>query len=78
MVQTLIEPLKEDIVMWFKKALYSDQCQIVTRLGYTYSFITKLSPSMVKWQAPWLTNRSRDLSKIVKFSDVLASWDDFK
>lgn len=78
MVQTLIEPCKEDIVMWFKMALHSDQCQIVTRLGYIYSHITKLSHSTIKWQAPGLTNHSRDLSKIVRFSELLASWDDFK
>jgi hypothetical protein len=49
MVQKLVEPLEKDLIGWFKTARYGDQCQMVTRLGYTYTRLTKVSPSMVRW-----------------------------
>ena len=76
MVQTLVEPVEQDLVVWFKKARYGDQCRIVTRQGYTYSRLTKLSPGMVRWQMSRLTNRNCELSKTVRFAELLASCDD--
>lgn len=76
MVQKLVEPLEQDLLVWFKTARYGDQCQIVTRLGYTYTRLTKLYPGLVKWQASGFTNRNREFSKTVRFAEILASWDD--
>lgn len=78
MLQKLVEPVKKDLVVWFETARYSDQCQIVTRLGYIYTRLTKVSPGMVKWQMSGLTNRNCDRSKTVGFAELMASWDDVK
>ena len=75
MVQKLVEPLEQDLLGWFEKARYGDQCQIVTRLGYTYTRLTKVNPGMVKWQVAGFTNRNRQFSKTVRFAEILASWD---
>lgn len=78
MVLKFVEPLKNELVTWFKKARYGDQCQVVTQRGQTYTHLTKVSPGMVKWEVSGFTNRDRELSKTIWFSELLASWDDFK
>lgn len=78
MVQKLVEPLEQDLMVWFKKACYGDQCQMVTRLGYTYTRLTKLSPNVVKWQASRFTNRNRELNKTFRFTELLTNCDDVK
>jgi hypothetical protein len=78
MVQKLVEPLEKDLVVWFKKARYGDQCQIVTRRGFTYTRLTKVSPGMVRWQVSGFTNRNRELSKTVRLAELLMNCDDIK
>ena len=78
MVQKLVEPGKDNLARWFKKARYRDQCQVVTQRGQTYTFLTKVSPSMVKWQVSGFTNRDSEQSKTVRFSELLENWSDFE
>lgn len=78
MVQKLVEPGKDDLVRWFKEARYGDQCEVVAQDGQTYTFLTKVSPSMVRWQVSGFTNRDSEQSKTVRFSELLASWNDFE
>lgn len=78
MVQKLVEPGKSDLVRWFKKARYGDQCQVVTQQEQTYTRLTKVSPSMVKWQVSGFTNRDSERSRTVRFAELLESWNDFE
>ncbi len=78
MVKKLVEPSKKDLVTWFKKAPYGNQCQVVTQQGQTYTHLTKISPSMVKWQVSGFTNRDSEQSKTIRFAELLESWNDFE
>jgi hypothetical protein len=78
MVKKIVKNRRDDIVIWFKKARYGDQCQVVTQGGQTYTYLTKISPGMVKWQVSGFTNRDSEQSKTIRFSELLESWNDFE
>ena len=72
----LIEPSRDDLTRWFKKARHGDQCQVVTVQGAIYTQLTKLSPSMVKWQVSGFAGQDIDLSNTMRFKELAETWDD--
>ena len=73
----LIEPGKDDLTNWFKKARHGDQCQVVTVEGEVYTHLTKLSPTMVKWKVSGFSGQDVDLSDNLRFSELVQTWSDF-
>ena len=73
----LIEPCKDDLINWFKKARHGDQCQVVTADGEVYTHLTKLNPTMVKWKVSGFRGQDIDLSDNIRFTELLETWSDF-
>lgn len=76
-LKTLVEPSKEDLANWFKAANSSDQCHVVTEEGQSYTHLTKLSPTMVKWKVSGFTADDTELSSNIHFVELLETWNDF-
>jgi hypothetical protein len=72
----LIEPGRDDLTRWFKKARHGDQCQVVTVQGEIYTHLTKLSPSRVKWKVSGFTGQDIDLSNSMRFTELAETWDE--
>ena len=72
----LMEPSRDDLTRWFKKARHGDRCQVVTKQGTVYTQLTKLSPSRVKWQVSGFNGHDIDLSNSMPFSELAATWDE--
>ncbi len=75
--QTLVEPTQNDLTNWFKKVRYGDKCDVVTNEGETYTELTKVSPTMVKWKVAGFTNNDTELSSTIHFMELLQTWNDF-
>lgn len=72
----LIEPSRDDLSRWFKKARHGDQCQVVTVQGEIYTHLTKISPARVKWKVSGFTGQDIDLSNSMRFTELAATWDE--
>ena len=75
--QTLVEPTQHDLMAWFNMANYGAQCDVVTQEGQTYTHLTKLTPTMVKWQVSGFTNNDTVISSSIHFMELLQTWNDF-
>ena len=75
--QKVVEPTKNDLIKWFQSARTGDQCHVVTREGQAYTHLTKISPSMVKWQITGFTGQDIDLGRTIHFRELLETWNDF-
>ncbi len=75
--QKVVEPTQKDLFKWFKNASTGDQCQVVTQEGQTYTHLTKLTPTMVKWKVTGFTGQDIDLGKTIRFKQLLETWNDF-
>ena len=78
MIKKLVESSKNDLMKWFKRARYGEQCQVVTKQGRIYSHLTKVSPGTVKWKVSGFACRDSDQSHSIKFSEFLDNWSDFE
>lgn len=76
-IDRLIEPTTEDLIKWFKEAHGGDQCQVVTEQGQPYTFLTKSSPTMVKWMVSGFKGQEKGIINTVRFEDLLNTWHDF-
>ena len=74
---TLVEPTQNDLMAWFKTARNGDKCHVVTQQGETYTHLTKLSPTMVKWQISGFTGQDTELSSTIHVVELLQTWNDF-
>lgn len=72
----LIEPNKDELTKWFKKARHGDQCQVLTVRGEVYTHLTKLSPFMIKWKVAGFTANDLDLSSRMRFTELAEIWAD--
>ncbi len=75
--QKIVEPTKSDLIKWFKSARTGDQCHVVTQEGQAYTHLTKLTPTMVKWQVTGFTGQDIDLGRTIHFRALLETWNDF-
>ena len=76
-LKKLVEPQKDDLIRWFKKAQTNDQCHVVAESGQAYTRLIKISPTMVKWQITGFTGQDIDLSNTLRFAELLQTWNDF-
>ncbi len=76
-LKKLVEPQKDDLIRWFKKAQTNDQCHVVAESGQAYTHLIKISPTMVKWQITGFTGQDIDLSNTLRFTELLQTWNDF-
>lgn len=67
----LIEPTKEELIEWFKKAHGWDQCQVVNRQGQPYTHLIKVSPIMVKWKVSGFKGQDTTIVDTVRFEDLI-------
>ena len=74
---TLVEPTRHDLMTWFTTARLGDKCHVVTQDGRTYTRLTKLSPTQVKWQVTGFTGQDTELSSTMHFMALLQTWNDF-
>ena len=72
----LIEPNKDELIKWFKKAKYGEQCEVATVKGEVYTFLTKLSPFMVKWKVAGFIANDADFSNQMRFTELVEIWGD--
>ncbi len=74
---TLVEPSRHDLMTWFTTARPGDKCHVVMQDGQTYTHLTKLSPTQVKWQVSGFTGQDTELSSTMHFMALLQTWKDF-
>jgi hypothetical protein len=74
---TLVEPSRHDLMNWFTTASSGGKCHVVTQDGQTYTHLTKLSPTQVKWQVSGFTGQDTELSSTMHFMALLQTWKDF-
>ncbi len=76
-LKKLVGPSKDELARWFNTAHSGDQCRVMTEEGEIYTHLTKLSPSIVKWQVSGFTDKDTQLSSTMRFAELLETWNDF-
>jgi hypothetical protein len=76
-IDKLIEPTKEELIKWFRKAYGGDQCQVVNKQGQPYTHLIKVSPTMVKWKVSGFKGQDKTIVNTIRFKDLLQTWHDF-
>ena len=76
-IDKVVEPTTGELIIWFGNARGGDQCEVVTKHGQTYTHLTKVSPTMVKWKVAGFQGQESELVNTISFKELLETWNDF-